>query len=58
MPKSIEIDLDDFTETNETIRYLVEKILNYSRIADEFSKVSELISELTRARKELFLKIS
>ena len=57
-PKRIEIDLNKFAEADEILRYLIEEILNFSYIAEENSKVSELISELIRARKELFLKTS
>jgi len=57
-PKRIVIHLDKFNESDEMLRYLFEEILNYSPIAKKFSKVTELISELTNARKELFLKIS
>ena len=56
--KTIEINLEKFGEMNGIIRYLIEQTLNYSRIAEKFSKVSEVISELIEARKELFLKIS
>jgi len=57
-PKRIEIDLNKFSETHEIAKYLFEEILGYSHIAERFSKISQLISELERARKELFLKIS
>jgi hypothetical protein len=56
--RRIEIDLKKFAEAEEITRYIFEEILNYSHIASKFSKVSEAISELTKARKELFLKIS
>jgi hypothetical protein len=55
--KRIEIDLDKFSKAGEVIKYLYEKILNYSHIAEKFSRVSDLISELGETRKELFLKI-
>lgn len=57
-PKNIEIDLESFSETHEIAKYLLEEILNYSHITETFSKVSEIVSELEKARKELFLKIS
>jgi len=57
-PIRLEIDLDKFSKSDDIVIYLFEKVLNCSHIADKFSKVSELISELTEARKELFLKIS
>lgn len=56
--KHIELDLQEFSEVRGIMIYLLEEILQYSKIAKEFSEVSELISELTEARKELFLKIS
>lgn len=57
-PRRIEIDLKKFAEADEITRYIFEEILDYSRIASKFSKVSEVISELAKVRKELFLKIS
>lgn len=57
-PKHLEIKLDSFSTTEEIMIYLFEEILNYSHIAQMFSKVADVISDLTQARKELFLKIS
>ena len=56
--KKIEINLDDFSTVDEIMEYLFEKLVNYSCIQRKFSKIGEIISELTKARKELFLKIS
>lgn len=57
-PKSIDVDLSRFSETDEILICLFEQILNYSHIAEKFSQVTDLIDELVEIRKELFLKIS
>jgi len=57
-PKSLKINLEEFSNVNEIMKYLYENVLNYSFITKKFSNVPLLISELTEARKELFLKIS
>lgn len=57
-PNEMEIDLDRFSNTDEICRFLIEETLNFSEIAKKFSKVSEIISELSETRKQLFLKIS
>lgn len=57
-PKHIEVDLNKLTHMNEIIKYLVDKIGNYSNVAMKISKVSEVISELTEIRKELYSKIT
>jgi len=57
-PKSIDVDLSKFSETDEILRYLCEQILDYSHMAEKFSQVTDLIEELVEARRELFLKIS
>jgi len=57
-PKRIDVDLSEFSETDEILKYLCEQILDYSHIAEKFSQVTDLIEELVEARRELFLKIS
>lgn len=56
-PKTIQIDLNEFSIIDELMRFLIEKILNYSVLAQKLSKISDILSELTKVRKELFLKI-
>jgi len=56
-PKRIEIDLDKFSTTDEVLNYFFEEITNYSSIVGKAPKISEIVSELEKARKELFLKI-
>jgi hypothetical protein len=57
-PKRLEIDLDEITGTDELERLLIEKTMNYSEINKKFLGVSEIVSNLTETRKQLFLKIS
>jgi len=57
-PKHIELDLNEFADSEEIKSYVFEEILNYSQLASKFSKISEVVSELVETRKELFLKIS
>lgn len=57
-PKTIQIDLDKFSTIDEIIEFLIEEVLNYSTLARKLSRISEIISELTEVRKELFLKIA
>lgn len=56
-PKSMEINLDSFSTFDDVHHFVFETILDYTRIANEFSKVGELISDLVNIRKELFLKV-
>ena len=57
-PKTIQIDVDKFSTIDEIIEFLIEEVLNYSTLARKLSRISEIISELTEVRKELFLKIA
>ena len=56
-PKTIELELTKFQSSDEISEHLCKEILNYPRIADKLSKVSELISDLIEARTELFKKV-
>jgi len=57
-PKTVQIDLDKFSTTDEIMKFLIEEVLNYSTLTQKLSRISEIISELTEARKELFLKVA
>jgi hypothetical protein len=58
-PKTIEIDLKEFSKTDDIIKHLIDRYLTYIAISEKLSQgISELDSKLTEARKELFLKIS
>lgn len=57
-PKTIELVLAKFNTTDEISEHLCKEILNYPSLADKLSKVSELLSELSEARKELFMKVA
>lgn len=56
--KTLEINLENFSNTDEIMSYLVENALNYSYIQKKFLVVNDIISELIKARKELFKLIS
>ena len=57
--KTIEIDLKEFSRTEDILEHLIDRYLNYNVISEKFSQgISELDSKLTEARKELFLRIS
>jgi len=57
--KTIEIDLKEFSRTEDILEHLIDRYLNYNVISEKLSQgISELDSKLTEARKELFLRIS
>ncbi len=59
VPRTVEIDLKEFSKTDDIIKRLIDTLLNYTHISEKLSQgISELDSKLTEARKELFLKIS
>ena len=59
VPRTVEIDLKEFSKTDDITKHLIDTLLNYTHISEKLSQgISELDSKLTEARKELFLKIS
>jgi hypothetical protein len=59
VPRTVEIDLKEFSKTDDITKHLIDTLLDYTHISEKLSQgISELDSKLTKARKELFLKIS
>lgn len=59
VPRTVEIDLKEYSKTDDITKHLIDTLLNYTHISEKLSQgISELDSKLTEARKELFLKIS